>query len=131
MSVIATALALQALMQEPAVYTTDDHIAWIRKEFRLCQNAIKKAEDDTNLVSQSSTFLGKSVAIHRQWQNKLSAYLSDIPNGEAKKAFEAMKLAGLFDTFLSSAILSMDGSDDSRELRIVAERRIQRLLVNL
>ena len=126
---LATSILLWSLAMPPdGAYSTRAHTEWISQSFKESTSSVTSAEDGNGSAGKTLAELGRTMAESRKWQGRLTTYLKSVENRRLGGAFAMVRTAGLFDAYLTSAVFSLDGDADSREMRMLLERKIAKLL---
>lgn len=72
--------------------------------------------------------MGMYLGEDRRDQASLTGFLRTAKGEQATEALKIVRLSGLWQAYLSSAVLALDGDPESKDLRDVLDRRLTRLL---
>lgn len=109
-------------------YAPDQHLATITRRFEEVKPKIASSEDGAVAKGTLGRLLGQYLGEDRRQQAALSAYLRAAKGEQASSVLKLVRVSALWQAYLSSAVLALDGDAESKDLRDVLERRIARLL---
>ena len=123
---IVIVFALSALAAPD--YTPEVHLATISRRLKEVSAKVKEVEEAGAAAAQVGTVLGKYIGEDRKNQAALSIYLRKAKGADALTALKTVRAAGMWQAYLASAVLGLDGDAESVELRGFLEKRLTHLL---
>ena len=111
-----------------ASYSPESHAATITKELKEVSLKLKEVEENGAATSPVGTLIGKYIGEDRRNQAALSNYLRKARGSDSVVALKMVRASGIWQGYLSSAVLALDGDEDSKQLRGVLEKWLAKLL---
>lgn len=121
---IAVALGQSHPAGDTPKYDPAKHLAFIEKRMADVGKTVADIKASKIELRAAVQKLGTMLGESRKLQSSLSAYMKTVSAGSGK-ALRIIQVSGLFDAYLSSAILELDGDADSGELAISLEKRLK------
>ncbi len=113
------------LVQAPQVkYDPSLHLAFIEKRMAVVAATRNDLQAAKLPLRDAVRRLGGMLGQSRKLQNQLTGYASGS-SSSAGKSLRLIQVAGLFDAYLSSSILELDGDADSGDLAKSLEKRLK------
>jgi hypothetical protein len=109
-------------------YSPDLHLQTVAKRLEEIKVKIAASEDGAATKATVGRLLGQYIGEDRKDQAALSAFLRSAKGDQAVVALKVVRVSGLWQAYLSSAVLALDGDTESRDLRDMIDRRLTRLL---
>jgi len=121
---IAVTLGQSHPATETPKYDPARHLAFIEKRMGDASKAVADIKASKIELRAAVQKLGTILGESRKLQGSLSAYIKSAKTGSGK-TLRLIQVSGLFDAYLSSAILELDGDADSGELATSLEKRLK------
>jgi|GEM_PF-3442018 len=134
---IASLVCYAALVGiQPATYDPARHKAFLEREFTATRESVRNLETKKldNLETKKLdlrtvvTRLGKSLGDSRRLQPGLTGWMQS-QKGQATQAMKLIQLQGLFEAYLSSQVLAIDGDSNSKTLAKALELQLAKLMI--
>lgn len=120
-AILATAMAADT-------YSPDQHLATIAKRLEEVRTKLVATEDGAASKGSVGRLMGQYIGEDRREQAALSSFLRNAKGEQAGLALRVVRVSGMWQAYLSSAVLALDGDPESRDLRDVLDRRLTKLL---
>lgn len=127
MPVSALLAAVMVAAQGDARYSPDIHVATISRRLKEVSAKLKAVEEGAPTTPVAG-LLGQCIGEDRRNQAALSTYLRKAKGTDATVALRTVRLAGMWQAYLASAVLAIGGDEESKDLSGFLEHRISRLL---
>lgn len=118
--------AVVAIVQ-PATYDPARHRAFLEREFVAARDAVRSLETKKLDLRTVVTRLGKSLGESRRLQPGLTGWMQS-QKGQATQAMKLIQLQGLFEAYVSSQVLAIDGDANSKTLAKALELQLAKIV---
>ncbi|HRF59703.1 MAG TPA: hypothetical protein PLH94_07295 [Fimbriimonadaceae bacterium] len=126
---IASLVCYAALVGiQPATYDPARHKAFLEREFTATRESVRNLETKKLDLRTVVTRLGKSLGDSRRLQPGLTGWMQS-QKGQATQAMKLIQLQGLFEAYLSSQVLAIDGDSNSKTLAKALELQLAKLMI--
>ena len=126
---IASLVCYAALVGiQPATYDPARHKAFLEREFTATRESVRNLETKKLDLRTVVTRLGKSLGDSRRLQPGLTGWMQS-QKGQATQAIKLIQLQGLFEAYLSSQVLAIDGDSNSKTLAKALELQLAKLMI--
>lgn len=124
---VASLACFGAILLNQTAYDPARHISFLEQRFTLVRETIRKL--DTKKIEPKTAIdrFGKTLGECRKLQPQITAYMSK-QTGQGTRVMKLIQAQGLFEAYISSEILALDGDADSKSLVKVLELRLAKVI---
>lgn len=123
-------LCLGAILTSQTSYEPGKHAAFLEQRFESTRNTIRNLETKKIEMRVAVERLGATLGECRRLQSGLTEWMQK-QTGQNTRAIRLIQTHGLFEAYLTSEILAIDGDAESKSLVKVLEMRLSKLVPNL
>lgn len=115
------------LVGQAAPYDPGRHAGFLDQRFTLIRETIRKLDAKKIEVKVAVERLGKTLGECRRLQPQITEYMNK-QSGNSTRVLRLIQAQGLFEAYLSSEILALDGDAESKSLGKVLELRLAKAI---
>jgi hypothetical protein len=115
------------LASQAAPYDPGRHAGFLDQRFTLIRETIRKLDAKKIEVKVAVERLGKTLGECRRLQPQITEYMNK-QSGNSTRVLRLIQAQGLFEAYLSSEILALDGDAESKSLGKVLELRLAKAI---
>ncbi|MCU0315905.1 MAG: hypothetical protein MUC92_04880 [Fimbriimonadaceae bacterium] len=125
---ISLGLGILLLQVERANYEPGQHISLISTRLKEAQEVARRADDQKITSTEAANQIGKLLGENRRNQAHLTTFVQSARRDQSAIALRTIQLSGLFDAYLASTLLGLDGDSQAKELSVLLGARLSRQL---
>lgn len=118
------------VLSQAAPYDPGRHAGFLEQRFTLIRETIRKLDAKKIELKVAVERFGKTLGECRRLQPQITDYMNK-QSGSSTRVLRLVQTQGLFEAYLSSEILALDGDAESKSLVKVLEARLAKVIPEL
>lgn len=118
------------VLSQSAPYDPGRHAGFLEQRFTLIRETIRKLDAKKIEVEIAVERFGKTLGECRRLQPQVTEYMNK-QSGNSTRILRLVQVQGMFEAYLASEILALDGDSESKSLVKVLELRLAKAIPEL